>query len=53
MPPYQWPKQFNTQYDCLMYGYEESMNKMKEIGEQDINQYGVFVRFICTPENTI
>ena len=53
MPPYQWPKQFNTQYDCLMYGYEESMNKMKEIGKQDINQYGVFVRFICTPENTI
>ena len=53
MPPYQWPKQFNTQYDCLMFGYEESMNKMREIGKEDINQYGAFIRFVCTPDNTI
>ena len=53
MPPYQWPEKFNTQYDCLMFGYEESMNKMREIGKEDINQYGAFIRFVCTPDNTI
>ena len=53
MPPYQWPEQFNSQYDCLMYGYEESMNKMQEIGRTEINKHGMFIRFTCTPESTI
>ena len=22
--PYTWPETFNTQYDCLMFGYEEA-----------------------------
>ena len=53
MPPYQWPDRFNTQYDCLMFGYEESLKKMKEIGKEEINKYNMFIRFTCTPENTI
>ena len=53
LEPYEWPEKFNTQYDCLMFGYEESMNKMREIGKEDINQYGAFIRFVCTPDNTI
>ena len=31
MPPHQWPELFNSQYDCLMFGYKESEKKMKEI----------------------
>ena len=31
MPAYEWPEQFNTMYDCLTFGYEESNKKMKEI----------------------
>ena len=53
MPPYQWPETFNSQYDCLMYGYEESMNKMQEIGRLEINKHNMFIRFTCTPQNTI
>jgi len=53
MEPYEWPETFRTQYDCLMFGYEESMKKMKEIGPKDINQYGMFVKFYCTPQETI
>jgi len=53
MEPYTWPQRFDTQYDCLMFGYEESMNKMREIGKEDINKYNMFLRFTCTPENTI
>ncbi len=53
MPPYEWPERFNTQYDCLMFGYEESIKKMKEIGRTDVNQYNMYVKFYCTPENTI
>ena len=53
MPPHQWPETFNSQYDCLMFGYEESMKKMEEIGRAEINKHGMFVKFYCTPQQTI
>ena len=49
MPPYQWPDMFNSQYDCLMFGYEESMRKLEEIGRSDVNEHGIFIRFVCSP----
>ena len=53
MPPYQWQESFNTQYDCLMFGYQESMVKMEELGRKDVNEYGMFIKFYCTPDNSI
>jgi hypothetical protein len=53
MPPYPWPDRFDTQYDCMVFGYEESLNKMKEIGKTEVNKYNMYIRFTCTPENTI
>ena len=53
MPPYPWPESFDSQYDCMIFGYEESMNKMKEIGRADANKHGVYIRFTCTPQETI
>ena len=53
MPPYQWPEQFNSQYDCLMFGYQESMNKMEQIGREEINKHNMFIRFTCTPQQII
>ena len=53
MTHYHWPERFDTQYDCLMFGYEESMKKMKEIGREEINKHNMFVKFYCTPESTI
>jgi len=53
MPPYEWPERFNTQYDCMVFGYEESLKKMKEIGRTEVNKYNMYVRFTCTPIETI
>ena len=50
MPPYPWPDTFRTQYDCLMFGYEESAKKMREIGRTEVNQYNMYIKFYCTPE---
>ena len=49
MTPYQWPTPFNSTYDCLMFGYEESMRKLEEIGRSDVNEHGIFIRFVCSP----
>ena len=53
MPPFQWPETFNTKYDCLHFGYEESQRKLEEIGREDINKYGMYIKFTCTPIDSI
>ena len=53
MPPYQWTDLFNSQYDCLMFGYEESKNKMQEIGREEVNKHSIYVKFYCTPQDVI
>jgi hypothetical protein len=50
MPPYKWPDTFSTSYDCMVFGYEESLKKIQEIGPEDVNQYNMYIRFICTPQ---
>ena len=53
MPPFDWQETFNSQYDCLLFGYEESINKMKEIGKEESTKYGMYVKFYCTPQPVI
>ena len=53
LEPYPWPETFRTQYDCMVFGYEESLKKMQEIGKEEVNKYNVYIRFTCTLENTI
>ena len=50
MPPLDWPETFRTKYDCLHFGYEESQRKLEEIGREDINKYGMYIKFYCTPD---
>lgn len=49
---YEWPETFQNQYDCLVFGYEESIKKMKEIGKEEVNKYTIFLKFHCTPVQT-
>ena len=53
MPPHEWPDTFNSQYDCLMFGYKESIVKMEELGPDDVNKYSMFIKFYCAPDNSI
>ena len=53
MDPYPWPETFNNQYDCLTFGYEESLKKMKEMGREEVNKYNVYIKFYCSPTNTV
>ena len=53
LQPYQWPSTFDSQYDCLMFGYKQSIVKMQQIGPEEVNKYNMYIRFICTPETTI
>ena len=50
MRPFDWQESFNSQYDCLLFGYEESINKMKELGREESTRYGMYVKFYSTPQ---
>ena len=49
MEPYEWPERFHTNYDCLIFGYDEASKKIEEIGKKEINKYNVYIKFTCTP----
>ena len=53
LKPYSWPTTFDTQYDCLMEGYKQSIIKMEEFGRADVDKYNMFIKFYCTPTDTI
>ena len=47
LPVYEWPEKFNSHYECMIFGYEESIRKAQEIGPKDINELGTIIKFYC------
>ena len=47
------PSVFNTlyssYYNCATGGFINSMNVIKEIGEQEVNKNKIFISFKCKP----
>ena len=41
------PKVYNTYYDCLLDGYQKSLDKTKEIGKSETNKYQIYSKFGC------
>ena len=50
MPPYQWPEKFDDGYDCMVEGYQMSLEKIEEIGRDDVNKHNIYIKFGCYPE---
>ena len=53
MPPFPMAEIYNSHYECMIAGYEESLKKAKEIGREEVNKYGTIIKFYCTLENSI
>ena len=47
MDPYVMPSKYDSMYDCMRAGYEESLKKLQEIGAKDVNEHEIYLRFIC------
>ena len=47
LAPYTYPKVYNTYYDCLLDGYQMSLDKTKEIGKSETNKYQIYSKFGC------
>ena len=47
LEPYTYPKVYSTYYDCLLDGYQKSLDKTKEIGRSETNKYQIYSKFGC------
>ena len=51
--PYVHDKEYPDMYECLLEGYEMSMNKTMEIGRYDVNQHGIYIKFYCSKASEV
>ena len=49
LPPFQVDQKFDGLYNCLMFGYAESVAKIEEIGQEKIDTNLIHIKFYCTP----
>ena len=47
MPPHPMPTKYDNMYTCMEAGYTESLKKLQEIGPKEVNEYEIYLRFIC------
>ena len=47
LPPHIHSVEFDSEYECMIAGYTESLKKIKEIGPDDVNEYGMYIKFGC------
>ena len=40
---------YNDAYDCMMDGYVKAIEKIEEIGREQLNEHGLYIRFGCNP----
>jgi hypothetical protein len=50
LPPYKVPEKFDDGYDCMVKGYEMALDKIQEMGREDVNKHNIFIKFGCYPE---
>jgi hypothetical protein len=47
MPPVTYEILHESTYNCLISGYEESINLIETIGEEEVNKHDLYVKFVC------
>ena len=47
LDPFPMPERYNSHYECMIAGYNEALDKAKEIGPSDVNKYGTIIKFFC------
>ena len=47
LDPHQWPKKYDTMYECLQAGYHHSSAKLEEMGPDNVNKLRAHIKFYC------
>tara|TARA_R100000700_G_scaffold37851_1_gene48467 strand:+ start:627 stop:875 length:249 start_codon:yes stop_codon:yes gene_type:complete len=52
IPPYTMQMSYTDAYECLLDGYNESYNKIVELGRKDVNKYNIYIKFGCNEDHS-
>ena len=47
LPPFQSEVEYVDAYECMLDVYNQSYNKIVELGREDVNQYNIYIKFGC------
>ena len=47
IPPHTYEVKYPDAYECMLDGYNESYNKIVELGREDVNKYNIYIKFGC------
>ena len=48
IPPFTFPTPYNDLYSCMVGGYEEATMKMRQLGQKEVNNNQIYIKFRCT-----
>ena len=52
MPPMEYPRMFNSWYECARTAHQESLQIMSKMGYKAVNESKIGVKYYCRPTNT-
>ena len=52
IPPHTFEVKYPDAYECMLDGYNESYNKIVELGREDVNKYNIYIKFGCYENNS-
>ena len=52
LPPFQSEVEYVDAYECMLDGYNQSYNKIVELGREDVNKYNIYIKFGCNENNS-
>ena len=47
LPPHTFEDIYADNFSCMLDGYTRSYDKMLSLGAKDVNENGLYIRFIC------
>jgi hypothetical protein len=51
LAPFTFDKPYNSTYECMIDGYTKSLEKTIEIGKEAVNEYDIYIKFMCEKDN--
>ena len=47
LPPHTFEDVYDSSYTCLIDGYQKSIDKLEEIGQSEVDEHGIYIKFEC------
>jgi len=47
LSPHTFEDKYSDNFSCMLDGYQRSYDKMVKLGAEEVNKYGLYLRFVC------